>query len=61
MKAVPEDLDDLFEFDPATLRVVSREGKHREFERQRAAGDVLRYGGLSRRPRTQTAASSSPT
>jgi len=44
MRALPEDLADLFDFDLATLRVGSREGKHREFKRQPAAGDLLRYG-----------------
>lgn len=44
MKALPEDLAELFEYDAATLRVASREGKHREFKRQPAAGDMLRYG-----------------
>lgn len=44
MKALPQDLGELFEFDLATLRVASREGKHREFKRQPAAGDMLRYG-----------------
>ncbi|MDY1010232.1 ATP-binding protein [Sphingomonas sp. CFBP9019] len=44
MKALPQDLAELFEFDSATLRVASREGKHREFKRQPAAGDMLRYG-----------------
>lgn len=44
MKTLPADLTDLFEFDPDTLRVASREGKHREFKRQPAAGDMLRYG-----------------
>lgn len=44
MRALPDDLAELFEFDPATLRVVSREGKHREFKRQPNAGDMLRYG-----------------
>lgn len=44
MRALPEDLAELFEFDPATLRVASREGKRREFKRQPAAGDMLRYG-----------------
>lgn len=44
MRSLPEKLADLFEFDPATLRVGSREGKHREFKRQPATGDMLRYG-----------------
>lgn len=44
MRALPENLSELFEYDAATLRVSSREGKHREFKRQPAAGDMLRYG-----------------
>ena len=44
MSALPDDLAELFEFDPVTRRVASREGKHREFKRQPAASDMLRYG-----------------
>ncbi len=44
MKALPKDLAELFEFELATLRVTSREGKHREFKRQPAANEMLRYG-----------------
>lgn len=44
MRALPENLADLIDFDPETLRVGSREGKHREFKRQPANGDMLRYG-----------------
>jgi hypothetical protein len=44
MRPLPEDLAALFEFDPVTLRVVGREGKRREFKRQLAVGDMLRYG-----------------
>lgn len=44
MKALPQDLAELFEFDLASLRVTSREGKHREFKRQPAANEMLRYG-----------------
>lgn len=44
MKALPEDLADLFEYDAVTMRVASREGKHREFKRQPTAGEMLRYG-----------------
>lgn len=44
MRTLPENLSELFEYDAATLRVSSREGKHREFKRQPAAGDMLRYG-----------------
>lgn len=44
MRALPENVADLIEFDPESLRVGSREGKHREFKRQPANGDMLRYG-----------------
>ena len=44
MKALPQNLAELLEFDSATLRVTSREGKHREFKRQPSANEMLRYG-----------------
>ena len=44
MKTLPQDLAELFEFNIDTLRVASREGKRREFKRQPASGDMLRYG-----------------
>lgn len=44
MKSLPTNLSELFEYDADTLRVSSREGKHREFKQQPAAGDMLRYG-----------------
>lgn len=44
MKQLPDNLAELFEFDPITLRVTSREGKHREFKLQPSNGEMLRYG-----------------
>jgi hypothetical protein len=44
MKLLPGNLDDLIDYDPETLRVASREGKHREFKQQPANNDMLRYG-----------------
>lgn len=44
MKALPADLSDLIDFDGTSLRVASREGKHREFKREAASAELLRYG-----------------
>lgn len=43
MILLPERVEDLIDFDQATLRVSSREGKHREFKRQFERADLYRY------------------
>lgn len=43
MKNLPEDLFELIEFEPHTLRVTSREGKHREFKQQINQRQISRY------------------
>lgn len=44
MKALPIGLSDLIEFDATTLRVASREGKHREFKQQVNVREMPGYG-----------------
>ena len=43
MTLLPERVEDLIDFDRATLWVSSREGKHREFKRQFERADFSRY------------------
>ena len=43
MTLLPERVEDLIDFDRATLRVSSREGKHREFKSQFEGADLSRY------------------
>lgn len=43
MRLLPPLLSDVIEFDPATLRVSSREGKHREFKQHLNQREVSRY------------------
>ena len=43
MILLPERVEDLIDFGRATLRVSSREGKHREFKRQFERADFSRY------------------
>jgi Putative DNA-binding domain len=40
---LPETLDELLQFDGATLAVATREGKHREFKRDLIASDFSEY------------------
>ena len=44
MKVLPADLSELIEFDTASLRVASREGKHREFKQQVNVREMAGYG-----------------
>ena len=44
MKALPADLADLIDYDAASLRVSSREGKHREFKQQVSVRELPGYG-----------------
>lgn len=43
MRLLPPQLGDVIEFNEATLRVSSREGKHREFKQQLNQREVSRY------------------
>lgn len=43
MPILPDRLKDLVDFDAATLRVSSREGKHREFKQQFSNADFSRF------------------
>ena len=43
MTLLPARVEDLIDFDPASLRVSSREGKHREFKRQFNHAHFSRY------------------
>jgi hypothetical protein len=43
MRLLPPLLTDVIEFDAATLRVLSREGKHREFKQQLNQREISRY------------------
>jgi predicted lipoprotein len=43
MPILPDRLKDLVDFDAATLRVSSREGKHREFKQQFSSADFSRF------------------
>ena len=43
MTLLPDRVENLIDFDPASLSVSSREGKHREFKRQFEQADFSRY------------------